>query len=476
MAATGFAGAVVVALRARVDAQRARRTATLVRLGGSRGMRYATMNARSRFADEDTAARLRTRFELETAEQVAEVLGNMKGAMMKLGQMASYLDQGLPEPVREVLSQLQADAPPMAPNLVAEAIRAEFGRSASELFASFDPEPIAAASIGQVHRAITHDGRDVAVKVQYPGVDAAIRADLANTDLLFTMMSFLFPGMDPGPIVTELRTRLSEELDYRSEAAFQRRFAAYYRGHPTIHVPAVVDELSGERVLTTEFAAGASWSELLTWPQDQRDLTAETMYRYAFGGIYRLGLFNGDPHPGNYVFGADGRVTFLDYGLCKEFTGPEIENFERMIRAMVIDHDMGEVRRVWADLGILTDPDRFTDDALRDYFIHFFESVMIDETITQTPEYASESVRRYFDLSGPHQDLIKSVTLPSFMVIVQRINLGLFALFGELHATANWRRMAEEIWPITDGPPSTPMGERIREWELATAKRSTGVD
>ena len=169
-------------------------------------------------------------------------------------------------------------------------------------------------------------------------------------------------------------------------------------------------------------------------------------------------------------------MTFLDYGLCKEFTGPEIENFERMIRAMVIDHDMGEVRRVWADLGILTDPDRFTDDALRDYFIHFFESVMIDETITQTPEYASESVRRYFDLSGPHQDLIKSVTLPSFMVIVQRINLGLFALFGELHATANWRRMAEEIWPITDGPPSTPMGERIREWELATAKRSAGVD
>lgn len=157
-------------------------------------------------------------------------------------------------------------------------------------------------SIGQVHRACTHDGRAVAVKVQYPGVDEAISADLANSDLLFGALSIVFPGMDPRPIAEELRGRISEELDYRVEADNQRLFVAEYADHPAIHVPGVVDELSTGRVLTTELAEGATWAELLTWSQQERDLAAETLYRFAFGGIYRLATFNGDPHPGNYLF------------------------------------------------------------------------------------------------------------------------------------------------------------------------------
>jgi len=448
---------------ARID--RASRSAELARIGTKASANYASFAARSRFADDERRAELRSEFELRTAEQVAETLGHMKGAVMKLGQMASYLDQGLPEPVREALAQLQTSAPPMSAELAEQMVAEQLGAAPDELFAEWDPTPMAAASIGQVHRAVTHDGREVAVKVQYPGVEEAIRADLDNSDLLFGAIGMLFPGLDPKPVVGELRARLLEELDYRTEASNQTLFAGHYRGHPTIHVPAVLPELSSERVLTTELAKGASWSELLEWSQEERDLAAETIYRFAFGGIYRFGAFNGDPHPGNYLFRPGGHVSFLDYGLCKIFTPDEVALFEGLITSLVIHDDADEFLRQTAEIGFVSGIERFGRDALIEYFRHFYEFVMADEVRTITPEYASESIRRFFDLTGPHADIIRSANLPASMVIIQRINLGLFALLGELHATANWRRIAEEIWPFTDGPPSTPMGEAVAEWE-----------
>ncbi len=447
----------------------------MARLGTSAGVRYAGLSARSAFASPDQRVALQERFELQTAEQVAETLGNMKGALMKLGQMASYLDQGLPEPVREVLAQLQSAAPPMAAELAAEVIRSELGAPAEAVFASWDPTSIAAASIGQVHRATTHDGREVAVKVQYPGVADAIRADLDNSDLVFGALGFLFPGLDPKPIVAELRARLLEELDYENEATNQTRFVEYYVGHPTIHVPAVVPELSTKRVLTSEFVEGASFAEVLTWPQEQRNLAAETIYRYTFGGIYRVGTFNGDPHPGNYLFGADGRVTFLDYGLCKVFRPDEVKLFEDLIQAMVLDPDMGRFMADAKRIGFFA-ADAHPDEQLAfDYFRHFYEFVLYDETMTFTPQYASESVRRYFDVSGPYAEMIKGANVPQSMVIIQRINLGLFAVFAELGATANWRRIAEEIWPFVSGPPSTPMGEAVALWDAQRVEVASRV-
>lgn len=450
---------------------RTERTAELVKMGTVAGANYARMTVGSAFASDDRRAEMQARYELQTAEQVAEVLGNMKGAVMKLGQMASYLDGGLPEPVRQALAQMQQDAPPMSYELVAGVVSSELGGAPDEVFASFERVPMAAASIGQVHRAVTHDGRAVAVKVQYPGVDAAIRSDLDNSDLLFGAMGMLFSGLDPQPIVDELRDRLLEELDYRIEAANQQRFVDYFRGHPTISVPEVLGELSTERVLTTELAYGSKWAEVLEWSQEERNLAAETLYRFAFGGIYRIGAFNGDPHPGNYLFNPGGHVVFLDFGLCKIFTPGEIKEFERLITAMVLLQDPAEVRRVWTEAGVLNDGGKLDDHAVNEYFSHFFEQVMTDETREITSEYASDSLRRYFDLSGPHGEVMKSVTLPSFMVIIQRINLGLYALFGELRAVNNWRRLAEEIWPFVDRDPSTPMGERVREWEIAVGHR-----
>ena len=453
---------------------RAGRTLELARLGGRAGVGLASARVRGALADDARRAELRAEFELRTAAEVVASLGNMKGALMKLGQMASYLDQGLPEPVRDALAQLQSDAPPMAAELAEQAIADELGGRPREVFARWDPTPVAAASIGQVHRALTHDGREVAVKVQYPGVDDAIRADLETSDMLFGAMGLLFPGLDPGPLVAELRERLVEELDYHNEATNQRRFASAFAGHPTIHVPAVVDELSTARVLTTEWAEGTDFRTVVDqWSQAERDLAAETIYRYAFGGIYDLGIFNGDPHPGNYRFRPGGHVSFLDYGLCKVFVPDEVSRFERLIQAMCITPDRDLFQQLSTEMGFVNEGAQVSPDLLLEYFSHFYELVLRDEVVTVTPEYASESVRRFFDLSGPYADVIRSVNLPPSLVVIQRINLGLFAVLAELGATANWRRIAEEIWPFADGAPSTPMGAEIAEWKARRVSESS---
>ncbi|MDP1819681.1 MAG: AarF/UbiB family protein [Acidimicrobiales bacterium] len=454
-----------VADRGPVDTtSRSARNAALAGVGAKTGGSYALHRAKRAFASAERQGQLDTAFELKTAESITEALGNMKGAMMKLGQMASYLDQGMPEHMRAALAELQSNAPPMSAALAAKVVREELGAPPEKLFATWDPEPIAAASIGQVHRALLHDGRSVAVKVQYPGVGDAIRSDLDNAGLLFGAMGMLFPGLQPEPLVQELRDRLLEELDYRLEADNQRLFADYYEGHPFIHVPVVVDALCAEGVLTTELADGVHFEELVTWTQAERDLAAETIFRFVFGSLYRLHAFNGDPHPGNYLFGPGGQVTFLDFGLVKRFTRPEVAVLESMIKAMVLDRDVVAFHRIITEIGMLRADADFTDEQVEDYFGHFYDFVLRDEVRTITPEYASETVRRFFNTSGDHGPIMKAANVPPSFVIIQRINLGLYAIFGQLHATGNWRRISEEIWPFVAGPPSTDLGRRAATW------------
>jgi predicted unusual protein kinase regulating ubiquinone biosynthesis (AarF/ABC1/UbiB family) len=454
-------------------ATRAQRSAAMAGVGAKAGGQYALHRAKRAFASVERQQHLDHQFELKTAESITEALGNMKGAMMKLGQMASYLDQGLPEHVREVLAGLQSSAPPMSAELAAQVVREELGGEPEAVFATWDPEPIAAASIGQVHRAITTDGRAVAVKVQYPGVAEAIMADLENAGLLFGAVGMLFPGLEPEPLVAELRERLAEEIDYRLEADHQRLFVDFYRDHPFIHVPEVVDELSTGRVLTTELAEGVRFEEMETWSQAERDLAAEAIFRFVFGSLYRLHAFNGDPHPGNYLFRPGGQVTFLDFGLVKRFTPEEVDVLRRMIEAMVIDHDIPRYRAIIEDIGMLKPGTSFSDAEVEEYFSHFYEFVLRDEVTTITSEYASETVRRFFDTGGPHGQIMKAANVPPSFVIIQRINLGLYAIFGQLGATANWRRISEEIWPFVEGPPSTELGRRAAAWATQRRDRST---
>ncbi len=443
------------------------RSAALAEVGTRAGGSYALHRARRVFAVAGRRTELDAAHQLHTAEQVAESLGHLKGAMMKLGQMASYLDQGLPEPVRAALAELQQDAPPMSGELAAGVIEADLGGRPEQIFAEWDPVPIASASIGQVHRAITHTGRAVAVKVQYPGINEAIRGDLDNAGVLFQAMGLMFPGLDPKPLVAELRDRLLEELDYRLEADNQRLFASFYAKHPFIRVPAVVDELSADRVLTTELATGARFDEVAAWSQAERDRAGEVIYRFVFRSLYDLLAFNGDPHPGNYLFHRDGTVTFLDFGLVKRFRMDELAVFEDMVRTMVVERDPHAFRSVIERVGLLKPGQPFTDAEVEEYFGAFYDVIREREPVALDERYSSDLVRRMFDASGPYAGIMRAANVPPSFVVIQRINLGLYAVLGQLHARANWRAIAEELWPFTRSPPSSDLGRAEAAWRSA---------
>jgi predicted unusual protein kinase regulating ubiquinone biosynthesis (AarF/ABC1/UbiB family) len=451
---------------------RLHRNTQLARMGARVGTTYATTAARKTFASAARREELDRHRELRSAQQVAEELGHMKGALMKLGQMASYLDDGLPEPLRLALAELQSNAPPMSIDLAVATIEQELGRSVEDVFVEFDPDPVAAASIGQVHRAIVADPgtgveRAVAVKVQYPGVADAIVADLRNADLLGALLRQGFGGLDPTEMVDEIKLRIAEETDYRLEARNQQRFADYYRGHPYIRVPEVVGGLSTGRVLVTELAEGFGWAELMRRPQEERDRAGEVIFRFVFRSLYRMGAFNGDPHPGNYLFHDDGTVTFLDFGLVKHFTPAEMATFGAMVKAAAVDHDHAEFRRIVEEAGMLQPGAPVTTDEVGEYFSRFYDTVRSDAEMTWTREYANSIVRHTFDRTSP---ISQYATVPRAFVFIQRINLGLYALLGELGARGNYRRIASELWPFVDGPPASDIGRAEAAW-LATHPR-----
>ncbi|MEI8287297.1 MAG: AarF/ABC1/UbiB kinase family protein [Actinomycetes bacterium] len=448
-----------------------RRNSRLARMGAKIGFGYAGTSARKVFAGAERREQLSRDREMKTAQQVANELGNMKGALMKLGQMASYLDDGLPEPMRLALAQLQSNAPPMAIELVHEVLLSELGEPVNELFVEFDDEPIAAASIGQVHRAIlrTPEGeRAVAVKVQYPGVAEAIDADIRTADLLGTLLAFGFKSLNPEDMVAEIKDRLREELDYTLEAQNQQTFANFYRGHPFIHVPEVIEHLSTTRVLVTELVSGITWAELLERPQADRDFAGEALFRFVFRSLYRFRAFNGDPHPGNYIFhvGDNGvnKISFLDYGLVKHFTVDEMNVFQNMITAAAINHDYDAFRIVIEDAGLLQKDAPVDTHTAGEYYRLFYSPVRESHVMTWTPEYSSSIVRHTFDRNSP---IAQYSTVPRSFVFIQRINLGLYALLGELGAVGNYRRVAEELWPMVNAGPSTALGEAEAAW-LAT--------
>ncbi|MGA0863304.1 MAG: ABC1 kinase family protein [Ilumatobacteraceae bacterium] len=442
-----------------------RRNGRLARLGLKIGVGHAATSARKVFASAERRETLSRQREMRSAQQVADELGQMKGALMKLGQMASYLDDGLPEPLRLALAQLQSQAPPMSVELARGEIERELGAPIEQLFSEFDDEPVAAASIGQVHRAIARmpDGteRAVAVKVQYPGVADAIDADLRTADLLGALLALGFKSLNPEDMVAEIKERLREELDYSREAENQRLFAGFYRNHPFVHVPDVIDHLSTARILTTELVSGSTFDQVLDWSQDERDKAGEAIFRFVFRSLYRFRAFNGDPHPGNYLFHGNGRVTFLDFGLVKHFTGDEMSMFKDMVSAAVLEHDMEKYRRIIEGAGMLAPDAPVSTEEAGDYFAHFYEPVRESRSLTWTTDYATSIVRHTFDRTSA---IAQYATVPRSFVFIQRINLGLYAILGQLGCTGNYRRISEELWPMVGAPPSTQMGEAEARW------------
>ena len=447
---------------------RAGRGAALARLALRVGGRYLARSPRLIFASVERRRELRNDLALRTADDVAEELGSMRGVLMKLGQMASYIYDDLPQTLRSTMSRLQQTAPPMSPELASAVIVEELGAPPEQLFARWDPLPFAAASIGQVHRAITREGQAVAVKVQYPGIARSITSDLRNIGLLRRVVGGAFPGLDTRSLVEELAERLNDEVDYLLEARSQEVFANFYEGHPYIHIPHVVAELTTPHVLTSELVGGDRFEELLHWDQRERDLAAETIYRFVYRSLYRIHAFNGDPHPGNYLFHRDGRVSFLDFGLTKHFSDTDLAPLADAVRFLVFEKDEEGFRSALERAGFLRAGAPVPTQAVVDRFGHFYGTVLQDQPMTITPAYSSAIVRRFFDSRSP---LAPYSDVPRTYVVMQRINLGLYAVLGSLNATANWRRIAEEIWPFRNGPPSTPIGRAEARWEQEVGAR-----
>lgn len=403
-----------------------------------------------------------------SAERYAELLGRSKGVLMKAGQMLSFvsLSGAVPDEQRTIyqaaLGRLQADAPPMAPDLAAATFEAELGRRTDEVFAEFSPTPLAAASIGQVHAARLLDGRLVAVKIQYPGVEAAIRADLQNTELLATFFSLvraMVPGltrMDLRAVAAEVTERITEEIDYVREATNQAAFADAYRGHPFIHVPEVVPELSTRRVLTQDLVEGLRWPDaLLVTDQAVRDCWGEVIYRFAIGSLRRLALFNADPHPGNYLFHLDRTVTFVDFGCVKRFEPAQVQAMRDIVGAVL--HD--DPDRLWRTFVKLDVVDARSGPSPQDLYEWWADSVrmfLAPQPFTMTPEVVASAIQREFSPTGPSARVVRAINPPPEWVFLSRIDSGMMSVLAELHATGYWRAVQAELDEGAD--PLTPLG------------------
>jgi predicted unusual protein kinase regulating ubiquinone biosynthesis (AarF/ABC1/UbiB family) len=450
---------------------RVRRAAPLVGMAGRTAGEAVVASLRKRIGGAET-----TNFHARTAERYVEMLGRSKGVLMKAGQILSFVTIGavaVPDEYRNVyqatLSRLQDSAPPMPADLAASVVEAELGAPPSKLFAEFDPEPLAAASIGQVHGARLDDGRRVAVKIQYPGVEQAIRADLANTELLATFFSLIrtvtpdLTHIDVRALAREVADRIGEEIDYRVEARNQAEFADAYRGHPFIRVPEVIPELSTRRVFTMERADGLRWAEATSADAELRQQWGEAIFRFALGSLRRLRLFNADPHPGNYLFREDGTVTFLDFGCVKHFT-PEHVATMRGIVAASVDGDAPALYALLDDAGFIDPADPPDPGELLALFREQFVPLISPQPFTYTPEYAAEVVRSEFSLYGEHSAVTRRLSLQPDYLMITRIDLGVTSVLAGLGATGPWAAIRAE-WDC-DGPPGSPLGELdIAFWE-----------
>ena len=402
-------------------------------------------------------------FHAQTAAQAAELLGSMKGLAMKVGQIASFVDVDLPEEVRETyreeLARLRARGPAVDTDTIAGVITEQYGVPPDQAFAEWDPTPLASASIGQVHRAVLPDGSQVVTKVQYPGIAEAIEHDLDNAEVLAPLAKVVSPNLKVRPLMEELRERMSDELDYQREAQYQQAFHLRYDGHPFIRVPRVHTDWCRPRVLVSEYVEGASFEEMMAGADDaERQRNAEAIYRFAFGSLHRFRLFNGDPHPGNYLFPGDGTVVFVDFGSVKTFSSAMRDLILRQLRAMW-SGDAGALLEVFDDAGFLpgSKPDA---ERLMEWFRLFNSPVVDDEVFTYTPEFARRVITATSDPRGGFGDMMRRLNLPPDFLVLNRIQWGINSIMGMLGATANWRRISEEFW--FDGPPSTELGRLER--------------
>jgi predicted unusual protein kinase regulating ubiquinone biosynthesis (AarF/ABC1/UbiB family) len=428
---------------------RVRRTAKVGTVIGSQGARYAGTRAANLARSKERATEAMDARHLEAAERMVDVLGTMKGAAMKIGQLASFIDtEFIPEEYRELyqdkLSKLRSEAPSMSWKKVKSVLEEEWdGEPVEELFEDFEHDATAAASIGQVHRAVLPDGRKVAVKVQYPGIAEALRADLQNAQMIMRMAKALAPGLDARAAAAELKERVLEELDYEYEAQNQRTFSRAYRGHPFIYVPDVITRLSRRRVLVTEWVDGHGFDYVKGLPQEEKDRFGEIVFRFCFGSIYHIQHFNADAHPGNYLLMDDGKVAFLDFGMTKQLDKEQIELEITAIDAAVAE-DPERLRRALHDLGFVHKPDRVDAERLMEHVRAVGGWYMQDRDVTVDSKLVMNSIAAVTDPRAGFYDLWRRENIPANELMGRRMETGVLAVLGQLRATRNWYRIYRE--------------------------------
>jgi predicted unusual protein kinase regulating ubiquinone biosynthesis (AarF/ABC1/UbiB family) len=426
------------------------------------GTRAANVT-RSEEAGQEALARR----QVETAKQIVTVLGTMKGAAMKLGQVMSFMDVGLvPEEYREEfqqeLAKLRDAAPTVSFKQMRKVIEEDLEAPVAELFQSFDEEPIAAASIGQVYRAtLREDDREVAVKVQYPGVAAAVRADMQNLDMIMRLFKRMTPQLDVKAIASEIRERIGEELDYELEAQNQRSLARIFDGHPFIVVPEVISSLSRERVMVSELVHGVGFEELKSYPQEQRDRIGEIVFRFFLGCLYRHRQFSGDPHPGNFMLLADGRVAFLDFGLFKRMEREPVE-LELAAQRAVTEQDATALHTLLAEFGFLPDPERVDPDELLAFLGDAIWWYTKDEVVELNQEIATQVMIESSDPRSRHFRSMRHQDMPAEHLFGRRMEMLTLAVLAQLRARNNWHQIARE-WIYGD-PPVTELGREEAEF------------
>ncbi|WP_030153510.1 ABC1 kinase family protein [Streptomyces sp. NRRL S-244] len=387
-----------------------------------------------------------------TAEQLFRTLGELKGGAMKFGQALSVFESALPEevagPYRAALTKLQEAAPPLPAQTVHQVLADRLGADWRDLFEEFEDKPAAAASIGQVHRAVWHDGRQVAVKVQYPGAGEALLSDLKQLGRFAGLLGPLIPGMDVKPLIKELRDRVSEELDYELEAEAQRIHADAFEGDEDVVVPDVVHQ--GDEVLVTEWMEGTPLSEVIAdGTQEERDRAGQLLARFLFSGPARTGLLHADPHPGNFrlLAGADGRMRLgvLDFGTVDRLPGGWPKPIGTSLR-MTLEGDAEGIYGHLCAEGFVRESIELDPEAVLDYLLPIIEPAQAEE-FTFTRPWLRGQAARIADPRSPAHQLGRQINLPPSYLLIHRVTLSTIGVLCQLGATVRLRDELESWLP-----------------------------
>ena len=384
----------------------------------------------------------------KAANQLFNVLGELKGGAMKVGQALSVLEAAIPEefgePYREALTKLQKDAPPLSAEKVHRVLDGQLGTKWRARFTSFDDEPVASASIGQVHKGVWSDGREVAVKIQYPGADEALRADLKTMRRMTTVLRQLAPGADVQAVVDELIERTEMELDYRLEADNQRAFAKAYEGHPHFFVPHVVG--SAPKVMVSEWTEGKSMAEIIRkGTPDERDLCGTRLFELTFDAPARVGMMHGDAHPGNFMMMADGRMTVIDFGAVAPLPDGLPVEMGMMIRyAMEKNYDL--LLPAMERIGFIRAGEQLSVEAVDEMLAQYVEPVEVP-VFHYTRKWLQRHAQSNMERAPQQIKMARQMDLPASLAIPLRVIGSTVAISCQLDCHVPVQAMALELIP-----------------------------